>query len=233
MSSAQPRFVITLGLALVVIGVGVGVFYLQQGPERSNSKQNGADSRQLSDEQKIAEAERQIFASVPDKQSAHEKAFSAFNAAGMARSTSLPTRDSIHQREAMVKRLDEANTALEEPFKTAEKTLRSDLLRRGFSEYTSAKAAARFAQRANVDLILKIRACERDSNAVFLQLLDLLDIRWGTWKPGARDRVLFNNATDTNAYNALRQQILQIGATQQALQAEVQQRLRDTGKPEL
>jgi hypothetical protein len=209
----------------------VGVFYLQQWPLQSNSRQNGADSRQMSDEQKIAETERRIFASVPEKQAAYEKAFTELNAAGMMHSVSLPTRDSIHQREEMVKRFDDANTALEEVFKNAEERLRSDLLSQGFSEYTSAKAAARLAERANVQLILKIRACDRESNMVFLQLLDLLDARWGTWKPSAEDHLFFNNNSDANAYNTLRQQIVGIGATQQKAQAEVQQRAQDAARP--
>jgi hypothetical protein len=231
MSSAPPRFLITLGLALAVAGTCLGLLFLLQRPAQSDSKQRGAASRPISDDQKIAEAERQIFAAVPQKQAAYEKAFAELNAAGMVRSASLPTRDSIHQRQEMVKRFDDANTALEEVFKSAEETLRSELLRQGFSEYTSARAAARFAQRANVDLILKIRACDRESDAAFLQLLDLLDARWGAWKPNAADHVLFNSTTDANAYNALRQQIVEIGVTQQSAQAEVQQRIQDAAKP--
>jgi len=231
MTSARPRFLTTLGLVLIVAGAGLGLFYLQQRPAQSNSKQRGADSRLISDDQKIAEAEQRIFASVPQKQAAYEKAFVELNAAGMVHSTSLPTRDSVHKREEMVKRFDDANTALEEVFKNAEETLRSELFRRGFSEYTSARAAARFAQRANVELILRIRACDRQSNAAFLQLLDLLDARWGTWKPAAEDRLLFNNTADANAYNTLRQQIVEIVAIQQAAQDEVQQRRHDAAKP--
>jgi hypothetical protein len=230
MSSEPPRFLVKLGLALVVTGAGLGVLYLQPRPVHSNSKPHGADSRLISDAQKIAEAEQRILASVPEKKAAYEKAFAELNSAGMLRAISLPTRDSVHKREEMVRRFDDANTALEEVFKNARETLRSELLKQGFSEYTSSKAAARFAQRAHIELILKIRACDRESNTAFLQLLDLLDARWGTWKPGAEDRLLFNNATDANAYNTLRQQIVEIVATQQAAQAEVQ-RLHDSTSP--
>jgi len=231
MSPAQPRFLTTLGLALVVAGTGLSLLYFQQHPAHSNSKQNGADSRLISDDQKIAEAEQRIFASVPEKKAAYERAFAELNSAGMVRAISLPTRDSVHKREEMVKRFDDANTALEAVFKNAQETLRSELLQQGFSEYTSSKAAARFAQRANIELILKIRACDRKSNTAFLQVLDLLDARWGAWKPGTEDRLLFNNATDANAYNTLRQQIVEIVATQQAAQAEVQERFNDSAKP--
>ena len=82
MNSAQPRFLITLGLALVVAGTGLGLFYLQQRPAHSNSKQTGADSRLVSDDQKIAEAEQRVFESVPEKKAAYEKAFAELNAAG-------------------------------------------------------------------------------------------------------------------------------------------------------
>jgi hypothetical protein len=229
MSSAPPRFLITLGFALVVIGTALGLLFFLQRPTQFNSRGNGANSRTLTDEQKIAEAERRIFASVPEKQAAYEKAFTELNSAGMVRSASLPTRESLHEREEMVKRFDDANTALEEVFKNAEATLRSELLKQDFSEYTSAKVAARFAERANVELILKIRACDRESNLAFLQLLDLLDAHWGAWKPSAEDRLIFNKTADANAYNALRQRIVEIGATQQSAQAEVQQRIHDAG----
>jgi hypothetical protein len=230
MSSARARFLPTLGLALVVVGVCVGVFYLQQ-PAQPSSSQNGRDPRMISDEQKIAAAEQQIFASVPEKQAAYDKAFAELNAAGMVHSISLPTRESIHRREELLKHFDDANTTLEAVFKNAEETLRTELLREGFSEYTSAKAAARFAQRANIPLILKIRSCDRESNVAFLQLLDLLDTRWGTWRSGDEGHLLFKKPADTNAYNAIRQQIATIGATQQAAQAEAQQVAHPTAKP--
>jgi hypothetical protein len=231
MSSAQPRFLTTLGLALVIVGTGLGVFYFQRGSNPSSSKNNGVDSSVISDEQKIADAEKRIFASVPEKQAAYEKAFGELKAAGIVHSTSLPTLESIHRREEMVKRFDAANTALEEVFKNAEKTLRAALLRQGFSDYTSARAAARFAQRANVDLILKIRACDRESNQLFLQILDLLDIRFGAWTPTAEDHLRFNKSADADTYTALRRQIAAIGATEQTAQVELQQRLQDTAKP--
>jgi len=222
MSPAPPRFLITLGLALAVVGAGFGVFYLQQRLASSHSNLNGADSRLISDDHKIAAAERQILASAPQKQAAYEKAFAALDAAGVVHSASLPTRDSIHKREEMVKRFDDANTALEELLKNAGEMLRSELLKQGFSEYTSAKAAARFTQRAHVELLLKIRACDRESNTVFLQILDLLDARWGTWKPSAGDHLQFNKPADANAYNALRQHLVEISDRERAVQAEVQ-----------
>ena len=231
MTPARPRFLTTLGLALVVVGAGSAIFYFQQRPALSDAKPGGSGSRLISDEQKIAEAERRIFAAAPAKQAAYETAFEELNSAGIVHAASLPSRGAIHKRAEMVKRFDDANTALEEIFKSARETLRSELLRQGFSEYTSSKAAARFAERANVELILKIRACDRASNTVFLQLLDLLDTRWGTWKPGAEDRLQFDNIPDANAYNALRQKIVEIGAAQQAAQAEVQRRLYDAARP--
>jgi len=231
MSSAQPRFLTTLGLALAVAGVGLAVFYLQQPATQPNTRQTGADSLLVRDDQKIAEAEQRIIAAAQEKQAAYEKAFADLNAAGTVRSISLPTRDSIHQRQEMVKRLDDASAALEEVFKSAGETLRSELLKQGFSEYTSAKAVTRFAQRANLELILKIRASDHESNAAFLEILDLLDARWGKWKPSAEDHVLFDNTADANAYNALRQRILEIAATQQAAHAEVQQRTQDAARP--
>src|SRR5580698_2905952 len=155
MSAAQPRFLTTLGLALVIVGTGLGVFYFQLGPVPAGRKKNGVDSIVISDEQKIADAEKRIFTSVPEKQAAYEKTFDELKTAGVVHATSLPTLESIHRREEMVKRFDAANTALEEVFKDAEKTLRSALLRQGCSDYTSAKAAALFAQRSNIDLILK------------------------------------------------------------------------------
>jgi hypothetical protein len=168
---------------------------------------------------------------VPEKQAAYEKAFEVLKSAGIVHSTSLPTLESIHRREEMVKRFDAANTALEEVFKNAEKNLRSALLRQGLSDYTSAKAAARFAQRANVDLILKLRDCDRESNQLFLQILNLLGGSFGAWTPIAEDHLRFNRTGDADTYTALRKQIAAIGATQQATQAELQQRLQDAAKP--
>jgi hypothetical protein len=230
MSAAQPRFLTTLGLALVIVGTGLGVFYFQQGPV--SAKKHGVDSiAMISDEQKIADAEKRIFTSVPEKQAAYEKTFDELKTAGVVHATSLPTLESIHRREEMVKRFDTANTALEEVFKEAEKNLRSALLRQGFSDYTSAKAAASFAQRSNIDLILKIRACDRESNELFLQILNLLDASFGAWTPTAEDHLRFNRTGDADRYNVLRRQIAQIGATQQAAQAELQQRLQEVAKP--
>lgn len=231
MSSARARFLPTLGLALVVIGACAGVFYLQLPPAPSNSSPNGPDSRMVTDEQKIADAERGIFVSVPEKQAAYDKAFNELKSAGIVHAISLPTRESIHRREETLKRFDDANTALEQVFKNAEETLRSELLREGFSEYASAKAAARFAQRANIPLILRIRSCDRESNAALLQLLELLDSRWGTWRSVAEDRLLFKQPADTNAYNAIRQQIAAISAAQQAAQAEAQQAAQPPAPP--
>jgi hypothetical protein len=231
MTSAPPRFPTALGLALVAAGASLAVFYLEQPPAKPNSKPRAADSRLVSDSQKIADTEQRILASVSQKQAAYEKAFAELNAAGVVRSASLPTRDSIHRRKEMVKRFDEANTALEEAFKNAGATLRSELSRQGFSEYSISTAAARFAQRANVDLVLKICACDRESNQALLQILDLLDARWGTWKPDAEDRLRFNNTADADAYNALRRQIVEIGAARQAAQTEARQKLDAAAKP--
>ena len=231
MSAARARFLPTLGLALVVVAVCAGVFYFQQPPAQSNSSRNGPDFRMVSDEQKIADAEQRIFASVPEKQAAYEKAFLELKSAGMVHSISLPTRESIHRREELLKRFDDANTALEAVFKNAEETLRAELLREGFSEYTSAKAAARFAQRSHIPLILKIRSCDRESNVALLQLLDLLDTRWGTWRSSDEGHLVFKTPADTNAYNAIRQQIATIGAAQQAAQAEAQQAAQPPAKP--
>jgi hypothetical protein len=233
MTPGPQRLLITLGLALAVAGAVSGIFYFQQRSAESASKQSRADSNLVSDEQRIAEAERRIFASLPEKQAAYEQAFAVLSAAGIVHSASLGSRDAIHKREEMVRRFDDANTALEEVFKKAEATLRSDLLSEGFSEYTSSKAAARFSQKSNIESILKIRACDRESNATFLDLLDLLDARWGTWKPGAEDHLKFDHTSDANAYNTLRQRIVEIGARELAIQTAIQQKTQPSLTPKL
>ena len=159
-----------------------------------------------------------------EKSDAYAKAFTEFKNAGMVRSFTMPSLESIRERGAMLTQLEDANRSLVEALKNAETTATAEFQKQGFTQGQSEKLAAKFVRETNLDAILELRNCDHELCEEYRKILTLLEQTWGTWKPRADDIVMFDRVDNAKLYNVINGNIVETGLRQRALQKKIRER---------
>jgi hypothetical protein len=173
-------------------------------------------------EKKYLLVSQRILSSMAPALAKYEAASKELREAGYAKPVSLKSQDAIAARVQLVKNFGEANDGLKQLLEGMENRVGQELDKEGVTGIDRDKAVKDFRS-ANVDLTLKIRACDTELVDTLLKMLAILNTNWGLWSSDGV-KVRFNDTATAQEYNKLLASIRDIGARQVTAQKELVQR---------
>jgi hypothetical protein len=164
----------------------------------------------------------------------HDAAYNRFEALGAIDAAALRERADIQPRLLVVEKLRVANEVYRERIRNSQEVFESCLSDRRVSESDRHKAAAGFRQSFPIGQLLEIRDIERGIMSGATAYFTLLDKHWGKWSyDSATEAVLFDEDPVAEEYNAILEEIVELGEKEERLQRQMLQRAvnaaRDSG----
>jgi len=139
-------------------------------------------------------------------------------AGGFSNPGSLPTKQSIKERRALINDFKDVNFAIRERISNFRQFYLKELNEIQIKENFKLEIVNAGEKRMQIDTLLAIRQIDENICDTSLAILSLLETSFGTWFVDQDERTYFEKTADMETYNALASEIERLCQAQEVLQ---------------